>query len=98
MASIETKLDALTKAVKSLNNDVKDIKQSQDLMSKKYDELLAEFKANKVVQKDIIKKNKILEDLVRDMSGRLEVLEKDKIAQDIEIVEIPEIANEDLKV
>src|SRR5258705_1430398 len=93
---MEKKIDALTAAVSSLSKDLGHIKSSQDLMSKKYDDLLSEYKKVNADQKELVKKNRKLEEIVLDMRKRLEIMENDKLVQDVEIVGMQERDKEDV--
>src|SRR5258705_31910 len=97
MEKLEKSFESLNKKMTKMMEDIKCIKESQEFMSKKYDELFADLKKIKSDQKIAYSNNKALKEEVKDLKEKVDALERDKLRNDIEIVGIPDLANEDLK-
>ncbi|CAK1597246.1 unnamed protein product [Parnassius mnemosyne] len=98
--SITSKIDSLTisisSEIKSVKEEMLEIRSSMDFMNSKYELLIKDHKETKQAMVDFQKENSALKTNVKDLTARINTLEQNARAMNVEIQCIPEKKNENL--
>lgn len=97
---ISTKFDSFTKSVsselKSVKEEMTDMKNSMDYMNSKFESLLMEHKQTKEAMAELQAENSALKANSQDLNARVNVIEQNARAMNVEIQCVPEKKNENL--
>ncbi|CAG4977226.1 unnamed protein product [Parnassius apollo] len=98
--SITSKIDSLTifisSELKSVKVEMLEMRSSLDFMNSKYELLIKDYKETKQAMFDFQKENSALKTNIRDHNARINTLEQNARAMNVEIQCIPEKKNENL--
>lgn len=86
----------ITSELKTLKQDICEVKQSMDFINNQYEDFMKENKATKEVVKELQKENCNLKNNIDQLNGRLNQLEQHARSNNIELQCIPENKNENL--
>lgn len=86
----------LNAELKSLREEIKDVRESVSFISHQYEEILREHKEDKQKIKELQESNNSMSSAMKDMSTRLNTLEQQTRASNLEIQCVPQKKNENL--
>ncbi|XP_045450618.1 uncharacterized protein LOC123659445 [Melitaea cinxia] len=82
--------------MKSVKEEMSDMRNSMDFMNSKFESLLKEHKETKKVMVELQKENSVLQSNVRDLNARINTLEQNARSANVEIQCVPERKSENL--
>ncbi|CAG4982136.1 unnamed protein product [Colias eurytheme] len=88
--------DILNSELKSMREEIKDIRDSVSFMSLQYEDILKDRKEDQAIIKKLQEQNDVLSATLKDVSSRLNNLEQQARANNIELQCVPQKKNENL--
>lgn len=86
----------ITSELKTIKEDIFDVKQSMDFINCQYEDFMNETKANKEVINNLQKENLNLKETIEQLNGRVNQLEQHARSNNIELQCVPEKNSENL--
>lgn len=88
--------ETLNSELKTIKNEIKDVKASMDFLSSKYEDIIKEHKVSSEVVKELKDKTESAETTILNLNARVNQLEQEARSNNIEIQCIPESKTENL--